>query len=368
MAKRIFLLIAIVFVTLGCSMQTLGLPQTVGNPPSARSMRLVTVDPNATATPTPFQPVTSTPRPANPATATAQFASPTPNAAVDVASTATSTQVAALPTLGPTPVGRPAMGKYPDGQVRILVMGSDARPSGGFRTDIIMLVSINAKYGTATVLSFPRDLWVNLPGWGVNRVNTAMVYGGFSMMASTLESNFGVRPNHYIMTTFTGFTAIIDSLGGVDVKAGKALTDKCKFPQAVKGYCTINPGVTHMNGQFALWYVRSRYSTSDFDRERRSQEVLQGLFSKLMSLNAVSRIPELFNAYNKNVETDLSIGDILSLAPVAPSLFSDTSKIRRYSIDPSDVSNYVVPGSGAQVLLPNDALIRQKIMQAVFTP
>ena len=87
-----------------------------------------------------------------------------------------------------------------------------------------------------------------------------------------------------------------------------------------------------------------------------------------MSLNAVARIPELFNAYNANVQTDLSVGDILSLAPAAPGLMSDMSKVRRFSIDPSDVSDYVVPGSGAQVLLPNMAAISQKVMQAVFTP
>jgi LCP family protein required for cell wall assembly len=260
------------------------------------------------------------------------------------------------------------MGRYPDGQVRILVLGSDARPGGGFRTDIIMLVSINPKQGTATVLSFPRDLWVDLPGWGPNRINTAMVYGGFSLMASTLESNFGIRPTYYVMTNFTGFTQIIDSLGGVDVTASQTLSDKCKFPQAVRGYCTINPGVTHMNGTFALWYVRSRYSTSDFDRERRSQEVLQGAFSKLMSLNAVTRIPELFTVYQKNVETNLTLGDVVNLAPVANQLLTDRTKIRRYSIGPGEVSNWTVPSSGAMVLLPNDALIDQKIMQAVFTP
>jgi len=262
------------------------------------------------------------------------------------------------------------LGRYPDGQVRILVLGSDARPGGGFRTDIIMLVSINTKNGSATVLSFPRDLWVNLPGWGANRINTAMVYGGFSLMASTLESNFGIRPTHYVMTNFNGFTQIIDNLGGVDVTASQTLTDQCSsnIPINIKGYCTIKPGVTLMNGAFALWYVRSRYSTSDFDRERRSQEVLQGTFNKLMSLNAISRIPELFNTYQKNVETNLSLSDVANIAPIASQFISDRTKIRRYSIGPGEVANWVVPGSGAMVLLPNDALIRQVIMQAVFTP
>ena len=358
MIKRFILLIALLITTAGCSLSSLTSPSSSvqGNSP-AIVFRLVTVDPNAAATPTPFQPVTATARPANPSTATAQV----------VQATLASTSVTATSQL-PTPTPKPAAGRYPDNQVRILVLGSDARPGGGFRTDIIILVTINPKTGTVSALSFPRDLWVDLPGWGANRINTAMVYGGFSLMASTLESNFGVRPTHYIMTTFNGFIQVIDSLGGVDVKASQGLRDVCNLPVAVGGYCTVNAGTKHMNGSFALWYVRSRYSSSDFDRERRSQEVLLAAFTKLMSLNAVTRMPELFNIYQKNVETNLTLTDIVGLAGVAPGLISDTSKIHRYSIGPTLVSNWTVPESGAMVLLPNAALIQQIINQAVYTP
>lgn len=361
MVKRILFFLTTLIVTLGCNLPYLAMPPA-SSLPSVRSYRLVTVDPNGTPTPTPFQPASPTPTPANPATSSAQVKPTSSPAATNSSAPATKAPAA------PTSTSRPVMGKYPDGQVRILVLGSDARPTGGFRTDIIMLVSINPKHGSVTVLSFPRDLWVNLPGWGANRINTAMVYGGFSLLASTLESEFGVRPTHYVMATFTGFTQIVDSLGGIDVKSSQALTDKCSLPQAVKGYCTVAAGTTHMNGQFALWYVRSRYSTSDFDRERRSQEVLQAMFTKLMSLNALTRIPDLYNVYRKNVETNLSLNDVASLAPLASGLVSDSSKIRRYAITQADVTNWTVPSSGAMVLLPNEAAIRQKIMQAVYTP
>jgi LCP family protein required for cell wall assembly len=358
MIKRIVLLIILLLTTTGCSLSSIAMPSSAvkGNSPSTQ-YRLVTPDPNARPTPTPFQPLAPTSRPANAATATAQIVQATQ------ASTIVAQTVQAV-----TPTARPVANVYPDGQVRILVLGSDARPGGGFRTDIIILVSINPKSGTVTALSFPRDLWVDLPGWGANRINTAMVYGGFSLMASTLESNFGIRPTHYIMTTFNSFIQIIDSLGGVDVKAGQMLQDKCKLPEAVGGYCTVNPGTRHMNGTFALWYVRSRYSSSDFDRERRSQEVLLAAFTKLMNLNAITRIPELFNIYQKNVETNLTLADIVGLTTIAPGLVSDPNKIKRYSIGPSMVSNWTVPESGAMVLLPNEALIQQTITQAVLTP
>ncbi len=358
MIKRFLLLIALLVTTTGCSLSSLASPSSSvqGNSPGV-VFRLVTSDPNAAATPTPFQPLAATARPANPATATAQV----------VQATQASTRVTATSQL-PTPTPKPSTGTYPDRQVRILVLGSDARPGGGFRTDIIIMVTINPMTGTVSALSFPRDLWVDLPGWGANRINTAMVYGGFSLMASTLESNFGIRPTHYIMTTFNGFIQVIDSLGGVDVKASQGLRDVCKLPEAVGGYCTVNAGTKHMNGSFALWYVRSRYSSSDFDRERRSQEVLMAAFTRLMSLNAVTRIPELFSIYQKNVETNLTLTDIVGLAGLAPGLISDPGKINRYSIGPTMVSNWTVPESGAMVLLPNQALIQQMINQAVFTP
>jgi LCP family protein required for cell wall assembly len=249
-----------------------------------------------------------------------------------------------------------------------MVMGSDARPGGGYRTDIMMMVTINPSSGTLTALSFPRDLYVNIPGWGMNRINTAMEFGGFAELQATLETNFGVRPNHYIMTTFNSFLSIIDSLGGVDVVASQTLYDKCKdikTPIARNNYCSVPVGTTHMNSDLALWYVRSRHTTSDLDRERRSQEVLQAIFKKLFSLDALTRIPELYDLYRKNVETDLTLSDIVGLAPVAAGVALDSSKLRRYTIAGGAVYDYTVPESGAMVLMPNVGVIQGLIQQAV---
>jgi len=344
----------VVFIFLALSMVSCNLPysqEIVQSVSGAASYILVTQNPDATQTPTPFQPVTSTPRPTNLPTATA-----TP--IVLPSNTSTS-----IPTALPTSTAGAVSGS----QMRILVLGSDARAGGGFRTDIIMLVTINPSSGTASVLSFPRDLYVNIPGWGMNRINTAMVYGGFNLLSSTLETNFGLRPTRYIMTTFNSFMSIIDSLGGVDVVASKTLSDRCKFraPQNVNGVCTIRPGTTHMNGEMALWYVRSRHTTSDIDRERRSQEVLQAIFQKLFSLNALTRIPDLYDAYRKNVETNLALDDVVKMAPVAAGLILDPSKIKRYTIGPGQVYDYTVPESGAMVLMPVDDAIQTLIRQAL---
>ncbi|HVP21992.1 MAG TPA: LCP family protein [Anaerolineaceae bacterium] len=350
-----------VFAVLILALTACNMPIGEANVPvtvsGAVSYLLVTPNPDATQTPTPFQPVTSTPRPTNEPTLT-----PTQE------NTPTNTPTS-VPTNLPLSNAPGVWGKYPDGQVRIMVLGSDQRPGGGYRTDIIMMVSINPHSGTVSVLSFPRDLYVDIPGWGMNRINTAMEFGGFPLLASTLQSNFGISPNRYILTTFNGFTSIIDSLGGVDVNASTTLTDKCKFKASynVNGWCTIRPGIKRMNGALALWYVRSRHSTSDFDRERRSQEVLQALFQKLFSLDAVSHIPDLYTAYRKNVDTNLTVDDIINLAPVAVSLAADKSRIRRFTIGPGQVSDFTTD-AGAMVLVPNVAAIQGIIQQAVFKP
>ncbi len=322
-------------VTLACN-----LPISSVNPSSP--VVWVTDDPNAPATPTPFQPAAPT-----------SMATPLPTAVVES-------------TLNPTEEEPPAPPPVNENIVNIMVMGSDQRQSADYRTDVMMLVSLNPDTGTVSMVSFPRDLFVTIPNWGQDRINTAMEYGGFPMLADTMEYNFGVRPTHYILTNFQGFVAIVDSLGGIDINAAYALTDTCKFNWAYNGYCTVGPGPAHLDGQTALWYVRSRYSTSDFDRTRRAQEVLIGLFRSLVSLNALSRIPELYQLYQYNVLTDMGLTDMIPLASMAPGLFSNPERIRQYAVGPEYCYSYIVPETGASVLIPNYDAINVLIQQAVY--
>lgn len=257
----------------------------------------------------------------------------------------------------------------PEGQVNILVLGSDYRPESGYRTDVFMLLSIYPKEGTASILSFPRDLYVYLPGVGNQRINVAQPFGGFALSKATLEENFGVTADHYIMTNFQGFKGIINNLGGITVNAGSYLSDHCELPQGdASKNCTVYEGPNYMNGDTALWYVRSRYSTSDFDRTRRAQEVMFAIFEKLMSLDAISRVPELYNLYLSSVETDLGLTDIVPLIPVASQILSDPARLRRYAISQELASPYVLPDSGANVLIPNYELIENVILDSAFTP
>ncbi len=349
MIKPLIRLALVIFlVTISCTLPTSTgvVPQT--QTPRAVAQLITAGQPGSTATATPFQPVgpTSTPLPT---------ATPTP--------LPTDTSV-------PTPSEPTAIHisqQQAEGTINFLVMGSDFRPSSGFRTDVIVLVSVHTREGTVSAVSFPRDLYVTIPGWMEQRINTAFPHGGFSMMADTLQYNFGVRPDFYVLTNFQGFTGIIDNLGGVNVNIDKYLMDKCDLPQQVNTYCEVYPGTMNMDGATALWYVRSRHSSSDFDRLRRAQEVLFGVFQKLMSLDVVSRLPDLYNSYQQSVETNMRVDDIAPLLSIATQIYRDPSRIRRFAIGPGQVYPYVTAG-GAQVLLPNYEAIRQIIIEAVFTP
>ena len=120
-----------------------------------------------------------------------------------------------------------------------------------------------------------------------------------------------------------------------------------------------------MNGQTALWYVRSRHSTSDFDRTRRAQEVMVAIFQKSMGLDALSRGPELYSLFQSSVETDITLGTVLELLPLGGKIYADSSMIRRFAITSDLVYSYVVPTTGAMVLVPDDALVNQVLKQAL---
>jgi polyisoprenyl-teichoic acid--peptidoglycan teichoic acid transferase len=303
---------------------------------------LVTADPNATATATPFQPIAPT---------TTRIITNTP----------TPVPITATPTLTPTPTEIP----LPEGVTNIMLLGTDWRPASGGRADVVMLISINAIKGTVSIVSFPRDLYVTMPGWGQDRINTAKAYGGFPLLQSTMEYNFRVRPTHYISTNMEGFIKIIDTLGGINIYASQYLSDRCDVPQAENGNCTITPGRHHMDGETALWYVRSRMTTSDFDRTRRAQEVILGIFNKLLSMNAVTRAPELYRQFNNSVETNMTLEDMLPLLPVVAKL-NEPDSIKRYAIGPYEAWDYRTE-TGARVLLPNYDAIWPIIMEAVYS-
>jgi LCP family protein required for cell wall assembly len=242
--------------------------------------------------------------------------------------------------------------------MNIAVLGSDMRPSGvgGFRTDTIMILILNKTAKTAALVSFPRDLYVYIPAYGMDRINSAFPEGttlnypggGFGLFQDTMKYNFGLTIDHYALMNFWGFKDLIDQLGGIDVYCAYGLHDTRQgYPD---GY-GVAAGWNHMDGETALWYVRSRYTSSDFDRVRRQQEVLLGISQTLLNKNALSNIPGFFVTLAKYVESDLTLEMVMPFAELAASV--SISSISRAAIVPKTYATDWITPDGKMVALPN---------------
>jgi len=244
-----------------------------------------------------------------------------------------------------------------------MVLGSDFRPQSGYRTDTIILVAVDSRSGKISLVSFPRDLWISIPGHSEGRINTVMQLGGFPLLAQTMQTNFGVFPTQYAMINMEGFLTIIDTLGGISVETDTYTADACETSLDPDRWCEVGPGTVPMNSQLALWYVRARYNSSDFDRMRRTQEVIRGVVDKVVSPGGLLRTPRLLEIYETEVESNVTPNEALSLMRWAISKDS-RNNLRRFSIGPNEVTSWTSPG-GAAVLLPNHAAIQVIVKEAL---
>src|SRR3972149_2620748 len=344
---------------------------------------LVTPAPNASPTPTPFQPVPWTP------TGTLQ-SQPTTDPATPTATLPATTQTE-LPTIDPNilintlaplaTIDAAGSGSQilHNGQetVNLLLIGSDRRPGGSFRTDTMVIAILRPNEGQVSLISIPRDLWVYIPEWENQRINAAYQHGvsvgypggGPGLLKGTILYNLGIRIDHTAMVEFDGFSRIVDTLGGVDMPVSCAYTDWRLIDPSYNPLIeanwhlyTVEPGLIHMDGDLALWYARSRQKSSDFDRGRRQQEVLRALFTQALQAGTLARIPELYNTLKDSVETDLGLGDLLQLALYAPKMTN--ADIRSYYIRPPLVSAWITD-AGAYVLLPNEEALQQMLTEAL---
>lgn len=268
-------------------------------------------------------------------------------------------------TLDPEPTPNPGVVDFEtDSSMSLyMVLGSDYRPQSGFRTDIILMVALDRNSGKMSFVSFPRDLWVTIPGYGEQRINTVMQLGGFQLLADTLQANFGIYPTQYAMIDMEGFLRVIDVLGGITVETDSYTADICETSLDPDRWCEVEPGRVTLDSQWALWYVRARYNSSDFDRMRRTQEVVQAVMAKIVSPAGMLHMPELTRIYDSEIESNISTDQILTLTQIGLS-FDSNQDIRRFTIGPDQVTNWQTQAGGA-VLLPNTAAIQELLQEAL---
>ncbi|HSN76236.1 MAG TPA: LCP family protein [Anaerolineae bacterium] len=249
----------------------------------------------------------------------------------------------------------------------ILLIGTDQRDLDYVgRTDTIMVLAIDAANNRASLISFPRDMYLPIPGVGYSRINTAYAYGeerkpggGLPLLMSTIERNFGIPIERYVRIDFSGFQDVVDALGGVDVVVDCPLYDELIY-RYFQVY-TLEPGDYHMNGEQALYYARSRKTTSDFDRARRQQRVLLAIRKRVLDGNLLPRIPALWLAMRDIVDTNLGPADIADLAKLGATLEGKDlyGMVIRYPL----VDDWVTP-QGGMVQLPDLPAINEALDNA----
>jgi LCP family protein required for cell wall assembly len=267
-----------------------------------------------------------------------------------------------------------------DGQGRftMLVVGLDRRPGETgltFRTDTMMLISLDPATGTIGILSIPRDLYVPIPGYAnLDRINTPLVYAesynpgtGPQVAKETVQYNLGIRVHHFLAVDFDAFIQMVDLIGGIDVTIDYTINDT-SYPDLNYGYDPfyLAAGTHHLNGYDALRFARTRHGDSDFERAQRQQQVLYSVRDRVMNREnlpeLIAMAPQLLQSWEDNVYTDLTLDQIIRLAWYAKDI--PVENIHTGVIDYRYTQNYTTP-RGDQVLVPNRSLLGQ-LMTEVF--
>lgn len=260
-------------------------------------------------------------------------------------------------------------------RVNILLLGADKRPDEKvYRTDTLIVVTLDPETMSAGMLSLPRDLWVTIPGFEENRINQAYVLGevknypggGPALAMRTVQEFLGVPIHGYVLVDFDGFRRLIDTLGGIDVMVEEAIHDT-RYPTENYGYQEVHipAGLVHMDGDLALKYARVRHGSDDIDRTKRQQQVLIASRDKALRLNLLPKLPSLMATLLDTVRTDLQPSEILALAKLGNQVESDNIQSR--VIDYSMLLPTKTPG-GAEVLLPNREKVRMLVDELFSRP
>lgn len=221
-----------------------------------------------------------------------------------------------------------------DNRLDILVLGMRGSddPDGGMLTDAILLVSYDTTTKRTALVSIPRDLYVRFTSDKMDKINSAYENLGLSGAKKLVSQITGVYVDYAIVFDFSSFKEIIDTLGGIDITLEKPFTESQQWAgTASESYVFSLPaGQNHLDGDTALYYVRSRYSTSDFDRAWRQQQVIMAIKQKAFSLNVFSdpgKAFDLLNIVRKHMKTDYNLGNIGGMVELAGQL--NNSHMRR---------------------------------------
>ena len=254
-------------------------------------------------------------------------------------------------------------------RVTVLLMGLDFRDweagSGAPRTDTMMVISFDPLTKQAAMMSIPRDLWVEIPGFDHNRINTAYTFGeayrlpggGPGLAVKTVESVIGVPINYYAVIEFSAFERMIDEIGGIDV----LVTQRIKISPIGRTSFWLDPKAHHLDGAETLAYARVRKNAGgDFGRAERQQQVALAVLDRVVGFdmvpNLVSKAPRLYQELSSGIRTNMTLPQMVSLGWLAINVPKDN--IRQGVISPPGMVRFHTTDTGAQVLRPVPDAIR----------
>ncbi len=221
---------------------------------------------------------------------------------------------------------KPWPGKEP---ITLLLLGVDQRCDevGPAHTDTIMVATIDPLAATVSLVSLPRDLWVRIPGFTIDRINQAHYFGeafeypggGPALAIETVEAFFGLPIDYYVTINFDAFIRIVDQIGGIELDVPERINDPT-YPDRCYGYdpFVIEAGQQHLDGETALKYARTRATFGgDVDRAERQQAVIMAVRERILRLDMVPQLirqaPGLWQTLQANVRTNLSLDKAIQL-------------------------------------------------------
>lgn len=281
---------------------------------------------------------------------------------------------------------------YPtwDGSSRINILfvgfrgGDPIQGDCPFCTDTLILLTVDPTSKTAGMLSIPRDMWVNIPGFGYSRINTAWTLGrgsklpggGPGLTMKTVSQFIGVPVDYYVQVDFDTFVDVIDLLGGVDVHNDELLIlDPISHGQDLPKVKLTCCGMRHLNGAVALAYARCRHQEQgckdgDIGRAKRQQKVIFGIRDKVLDPERfptlLAQAPKLYNTFSAGIHTNMTLEDAMKLAVLAKDI--PREEIKNGVIEHSMMSygNVILGGQNASIMKPLPDKIRV-LRDEIFT-
>lgn len=264
-------------------------------------------------------------------------------------------------------------------RVTVLLIGLDYRDwevgSGAPRSDTMILATIDPITKTAGVLSVPRDLWVNIPGYGYSKINNAYAFGerdrlpggGPALAEKTLETFLGINIDYYGQVDFRTFEDMVDTIGGICIDVPEEIVVDLLGPDSPVKW---EAGYECINGPEALAYARARNTKGgDVDRAGRQQQVIRAIMDKVFEPayfpTLVARAPELYNQLSSGIRTNISLNDVVRLAVLAKDISRSDIQWGVINYTMADIGTVDVNGENLSIMRPYPDAIRS-LVDSIF--